>query len=63
MPGPRDYYVGTPTMSGPLLLHVGTPRLSYGDPDLLCEGRDDYVWAPIYHVGVPTYYVGAPGIM
>ena len=42
-------YVGSPTC------HVGTPR--YMDPDLLYGGRDNYVWAPIYDVGAPTYHV------
>ena len=44
------------------------PHLSCRDPEiwgpwLICEGRDNYVWAPIYDVGAPTYHVGAQDIM
>ena len=61
MSWPRDYYMGAPTMLGPPLVMSG-PR-DMGTLTLLCGGRDNYIWAPIYDVGAPTYHVGAPDII
>ena len=48
-------------MSGPPLVMSG-PR-DMGTLTYYVGGRDNYVWAPIYDVGAPTYRVGALDIM